>query len=124
MISVIMRAIAATDLLLTTTRSVRKRLDLDRPVPVSLLLDCLRIAQQAPTASNAQGWHFLVVTDEAKRAALADIYRSAMAEHLAEMPTFTPPTNPQTRRTYESAAYLGEVVHRVPVLVVPSIDGG
>jgi nitroreductase len=115
--------IAAADGLLTTTRSVRKRLDLDRPVPVGLVRDCLRIAQQAPTASNIQGWHFLLVSDPVKRAALAGIYRAAMADHLAELPVFSPPTDPQTRRTYESAAHLGEVLHRVPMLVVACIEG-
>ena len=51
------------DEMLTTTRSVRKRLDLTRPVPVELVTDCLQIATQSPTGSNLQGWHWLVITD-------------------------------------------------------------
>ena len=61
--------------LLTTTRSVRKRLDLARPVPRALIEECIEIALQAPTGSNAQGWHFVVVTDAAKRAEIARYYR-------------------------------------------------
>lgn len=108
---------------LTTTRSVRKRLDLDRPVPLDVVRDCLRIAQQAPTASNTQGWHFVLVSDPDKRATLAGIYRAAMADHLAEMPAFTPPSDPQTARTYASAAHLSDVLHRVPLLVVACVEG-
>ncbi|OPE47052.1 nitroreductase family protein, partial [Mycolicibacterium diernhoferi] len=59
---------------LTTTRSVRKRLDFDKPVPREVLLECLDIALQAPTGSNAQGWQWVFVEDPAKKKALADIY--------------------------------------------------
>ena len=61
----------SADEVLTTTRSVRKRLDFSRPVERSVIEECLRIAQQAPSASNRQHWHFMVVTDPAKRLALA-----------------------------------------------------
>jgi nitroreductase len=113
----------AADELLTTTRSVRKRLDLERPVPLDLVRDCLRIAQQAPTASNIQGWHFVLVSDPDTRATLAGIYRGAMADHLSEMPAFAPPSDPQTARTYASAAHLSDVLHRVPMLVVACVEG-
>ena len=63
--------------LLTTTRAVRKRLDLTKPVEREVIEVCLAIAQQAPAASNAQNWHFIVVTDADKRAALAELYRKA-----------------------------------------------
>src|SRR5437868_12064328 len=62
------------DQLLTTTRAVRKRLDLTRPVERSVIEECLRIAQQAPSASNRQHWHFIVVTDPAKKTALGELY--------------------------------------------------
>jgi nitroreductase len=67
------------DELLSTTRAVRKRLDFERAVPLSVIRECLEVATQAPTGSNAQGWHFVVVTDAQKRSALADIYRRAFA---------------------------------------------
>jgi nitroreductase len=102
---------------------VRKRLDLDRAVPDEPVLDCLRIAQQAPTASNSQGWHFVLVRDPDKRSGLASIFRQAQADHLAEMPAFAPPSDPQTARVYGSAAHLADVMHRVPLLVVPCIEG-
>ena len=66
-----------TDQLLTTTRAVRKRLDLTRSVEREVIEECLAIAQQAPAQSNAQNWHFIVVTDAEKRAALAELYRKA-----------------------------------------------
>ena len=67
------------DQLLSTTRAVRRRLDLNRPVPLELVRECIEVAVQAPTGSNQQGWHFVVVTDRAKRAALGEIYARAFA---------------------------------------------
>src|SRR5215210_2643621 len=71
------------DELLATTRSVRRRLDLTRPVEREVLEECLRLAQQAPTASYAQNWHFVVVTDAAKRAALGELWRGVANRYLA-----------------------------------------
>ena len=67
--------LAVAEHLLTTTRSVRKRLDFSRPIEPAVLERCLEIAMQAPTGSNLQTWQFVVVTDEAKRKALAELYR-------------------------------------------------
>src|SRR2546429_9741418 len=67
------------DELLTTTRSVRRRLDFSRPVEPELIKQCLEIALRAPTGGNRQGWHFVVVTDVEKRQALGDIYRRGVA---------------------------------------------
>jgi len=118
--------VAVTDHLLTTTRSVRKRLDLSRPVPKELLLDCIRVAQQAPTGGNRQGWHWLVVTDPAKREALADLYREAAGGYFeARLAALAEATGPQaqTARVYDSALYLRDHLHEVPVHVVPCLAG-
>jgi nitroreductase len=112
---------AVTDHLLSTTRAVRRRLDLDRPVERSVILDCLRLAVQAPTASNAQDWRWVVVTDPEKKAELARMYADGGGEYL-KMAAATA-TEPQTRRVYESALYLTEVLGRVPVHVIPCIQG-
>src|SRR5689334_10739433 len=73
----------SADELLTTTRSVRKRLDFDKPVSREVIMECLELALQAPTGSNAQGWQWVFVTDPAKKKALADIYRSNANPYLA-----------------------------------------
>jgi nitroreductase len=70
------------DELLTTTRSVRKRLDLTRPVPLDLVRECLEVALQAPSASNRQGWHWMVITDQSVRRVIGDYYRKAVASYL------------------------------------------
>jgi nitroreductase len=120
--------LATVDHLLTTTRSVRKRLDFSRPVPPALVQECIDIALQAPTGSNAQGWSFVVVTDAAKRKALADLYRTAFQFYVE---------NPDYRATYanedlrgqqmprilDSATYLAEHLHEAPVHVIPCIQG-
>jgi nitroreductase len=74
-----------SDELLATTRSARKRLDLTRPVEREVLEDCLRLAQQAPTASYAQSWRFVVVTDPERRAALGELWRSVADERIARI---------------------------------------
>ncbi|HVV31391.1 MAG TPA: nitroreductase family protein [Mycobacteriales bacterium] len=107
-----------TDRLLSTTRAVRRRLDLDRPVPRDVLLDCIRLAQQAPTASNTQTWHFVIVTDPAKRAELARLYNGVVARRAA---TRAAPADAHAERMFASTAYLSEVLHRVPVHVLPCI---
>ena len=113
--------VAATDALLTTTRAVRRRLDLDRPVPRELVLECVSVAQQAPTGGNSQGWGFVVVTDEAKRKALAELYRRTGDGYLRSSRDRA--KSEQTSRVYGSAVYLSEVLDRVPVHVIPVIQG-
>jgi nitroreductase len=113
--------IASVDELLTTTRAVRKRLDLTRPVSRDVILDCVRLAMQAPTASNAQDWRWLVITDADKRAAIADIYRSIGAEYLAHAAATE--SDPQTQRVYRSALGLTETLADVPVHVIPCLQG-
>ncbi|HEU4367086.1 MAG TPA: nitroreductase family protein, partial [Methylomirabilota bacterium] len=67
--------LAHVDELLTTTRSIRRRLDLTRPVPPAVIQQCLEIAVQAPTGGDTARYHFIVVTDSSKRAGLAELYR-------------------------------------------------
>lgn len=110
-----------TDHLLTTTRAVRRRLDLERPVDPAVVLDCLRIAVQAPTGSNAQTWRWMVVTDPAKRAELARLYREGGEAYLRAAAANE--MDGQTRRVYESAVHLTEILDRVPVHVVPCLVG-
>ena len=73
----------SADQVLTTTRAVRKRLDFDRPVDMSVITECLEIATQGPSGSNSQGWHFVIVTDADKRAAIARLYQQSFAAYLA-----------------------------------------
>lgn len=117
------------DELLTTTRAVRKRLDFDRPVERSVIEECLSIALQAPTGGNRQRWHFVVVTDPARRAAIAALYRKAWAVYLTT-PTAAPnlhfddPTREAVqRRVGDSAQYLADNLEKVPVLLIPCFPG-
>lgn len=117
------------DELLTTTRAVRKRLDLDRTVPLEVIEECVRLAVQAPSGSNQQGWHFVVVTDEAKRAALGAIYKKAFDVYetlpfAAGNLTYDDPARGATQqRVHASARYLADVMGQCPVLVLPCIEG-
>ena len=118
------------DELLSTTRSVRKRLDLSRPVEPDLIRECIELAAQAPTGGNNQGWHFVVVTDEAKRRQLAEwyavgfnmIYGNPDAV-LANLPEGDPAHVDTTRRVIGSAQYLADHLAEVPVHVIPLIEG-
>jgi len=116
------------DQVLTTTRTVRKRLDLSRPVPTELVEECLRLAQQAPIGSNALHPQFVIVTDPDKRAALGQIYKRAWEGYLP-LPFSAPnikiddPTHAaQQPRVLASAAYLAEHLAEAPMLVIPCIS--
>lgn len=116
--------LAETDKLLTTTRAVRKRLDLTREVPREVILDCIRISQQAPTGSNMQGWRWLVVTDPQKRRGLADLYAKAGRDYLQQGKQQAESSgHVQTVRVLDSASYLVEHLHEVPVHVIPCLKG-
>jgi nitroreductase len=114
---------------LTTTRAVRKRLDLERPVPRELIEECVQIAQQAPTRSNIQPGHFVVVTDETTRGTIADYYRRAWDVYVEMAPDAHRDepelTDPQQLATIpavlESARFLADNLQRVPVLVIPCV---
>lgn len=117
----------SADEVLTTTRAVRKRLDFDTPVSREVIEECLDIALQAPTGSNRQGWHWIMVTDPAKKQALADIYKANFAEYakVAQSTQYEPGDlrYEQRDKVTESAMYLTENFHRVPVLMIPCISG-
>jgi nitroreductase len=107
--------------LLTTTHAVRKRLDLTKPVEREVIEECIAIAQQASTRSNMQDWHFVVVTDSEKKAALAELYRKVEEAYL-KLPTVKfddPKHNATQERIVSSAKYLVEHLKEVPVYVIP-----
>ena len=118
--------LSVTDDLLSTTRAVRKRLDLERAVPASVINDCLDLSQQAPTGSNKQGWAWVVVTDADKRAALGDMYHRGAIAYLnqAEKDAAQIDDAGQTSRVIDSALYLADKMKDVPVLVIPCINVG
>ncbi|HEV2755176.1 MAG TPA: nitroreductase family protein [Actinomycetota bacterium] len=115
--------LASTDHLLTTTRTVRKRLDLERPVDRELILDCLRVAVQAPTGSNLQSWRWVVVTDEDLRAQVAGVYQRAIGPYNAFWDRSIDPSNKSLRKVVDSSIYLEGIMARVPVLVIPCALG-
>ena len=114
------------DELLTTTRSVRRRLDLERPVPLDVVREVLEIALQAPTGSNAQTWHWIVVTDPEKRATIGELYARSYARYRASgSRTYADPTRQSVQqRVRSSADYLAEHMGEVPVLVIGAIFTG
>jgi nitroreductase len=105
-----------TDQLLTTTRAVRRRLDLTRPVELDTVKDCLRIALQAPSGGNAQAWRWLVVTDPAQRAAVGRWHTRAWQER------FLPRQDEYPAAMVASAGHLARHIADVPVLVIPCLE--
>ena len=115
------------DQVLTTTRSVRKRLDLTRPVEREVLLECLDIALQAPTGSNRQGWQWMFVTESDKKTVLAELYGRHFDEYRSKAPAVQYALGDtraeRAERVIDSAVYLRQHLHEVPVLMIPLIEG-
>jgi nitroreductase len=116
--------LAQTDKLLTTTRSVRKRLDLSAPVDLDEIQECIGIACQAPTGGNVQDWRWLVVTDASKRATLAELYnRAATPYFAANKKSIAERGVTDMDAILDSAEHLAAVLADVPVHIVPCIFG-
>jgi nitroreductase len=118
--------VSQTDRLLTTTRSVRKRLDLSRPVPRDVVLECLQIALQAPSGGNSQPWRWLVVDDDHVKSQLAVLYKKSHDPYMAANVAAAeqagrPDLLEQQKPIMDSSQYLADHMAEVPVLVVPCL---
>lgn len=118
------------DVLLSTTRSVRKRLDLSRRVEAEVIRECIELAVQAPTGSNSQGWHFVVITDAEKRKAIGDIYRRGYNLYRQQIDAGKQVVQRSSQiasstleRVRSSSQYLADHMGEVPVLLIPCIHG-
>jgi nitroreductase len=121
-----MRLNLSADEVLTTTRSVRKRLDFDKPVEREVVMECLDIALQAPTGSNRQGWQWVFVDDPDKKQALRDIYLPNFLSYAQLPKPRYGDEDPRAERfdaVAGSAMYLAENFHRAPILMIPLIEG-
>jgi len=116
--------LSQTDHLLTTTRAVRKRLDLTRKVPRELILDCIRVASQGPAGGNVQQWRWLIVDDPALKMGLADLYRRAYAPYIEMQRQAVEKTGrSDANGIMSSSDHLANILHEVPTLVVPCYIG-
>ena len=111
--------LATVDRLLSTTRAVRKRLDFSRPVPRDVVLDCVRLSQQAPTASNTQRWRWLLIDDPELKRELGAIYREGIPAIRWSMEQTA--HDEQTRDVYDAALWLAERLGDVPLLAIPCL---
>lgn len=119
-------AVLDADTLLTTTRAVRRQLDLARPVERDVIAECITLAAQAPSGGNRQPWHFLAVFEEKTRAQVADVYRRAFADYSAHSLPLLLEDSQQSaaqRRVFNSAEFLALNLHRVPCLLFPLSAG-
>jgi len=115
--------IEQVDQLLSTTRAVRRRLDLEREVPDDLLLQCIELAEQAPSGGDISSRRWLVVRDPEIKRQLADLYRSAGGSDIIERAEQRAgPAHPK-QRVVESAAHLAANLERVPALVLVTVRG-
>ena len=114
---------AETDRLLSTTKAVRRRLDLTRPVPRELVVECIQLARYAPNASNAQEWKWIVVDDPDLRKEVGEQYRKVTVPSVSRMlETKLAQGDEAGARISRSILYLADVIHEVPVLVIPCYD--
>src|SRR5947207_7945039 len=110
--------IRVTDHLLSTTRAVRRKLDLDRPVQTAVLVECLQVAVQAPTPRSTEQWRWLIVRDQAVKDGLGALFRAVGNPYLQARVAGGAPA-----RAMASAQYLVDVIERVPVFVIPCVLG-
>jgi nitroreductase len=108
--------------LLTTTRSVRRRLDLGRAVDLDTVLECLDVALQAPNGADEQAWRFIVVVDRDRRHQIGDLYRRANEDFAAAVAARAAAGDVASQRKLASSSVFWDHLEEVPVLVVACIE--
>jgi nitroreductase len=111
--------LASVDELLTTTRAVRKRIDLSRPVEPEVVHECLALASQAPSGGNNQRWRWVVVADADKKKVVAELYAESFARYIAPKRALLQPDDVRSHRMLESSTYLADHMAEMPLLVIP-----
>ena len=115
--------LSQTDKLLTTTRSVRKRLDLTRPVPREVVLEALEVALQAPSGGNSQPWRWLIVDDAETKKRLGELYARSHDPYMAanrEMAEAAGRLEAMSK-IMDSSQYLSDHMGEVPIMVIPCL---
>jgi nitroreductase len=107
------------DKLLTTTRAVRKRIDRDRSVEPEVVEECLALASQAPSGGNGQRWRWVVVADTDRKKVVARYYAESFARYIAPRRAALRPDDEPGHRMIDSATYLADHLHEMPLLVIP-----
>jgi nitroreductase len=111
------------DRLLTTTKAVRRRLDLSRAVPRHVISECIRIGCYAPNASNAQDWRWVVVDEPEQRHRVGEHYRKLIEPPVSQMLASKVEMGDEAgARISRSILYLAARMAEVPVLVIPCFD--
>lgn len=117
-------ALEEIDRLLTTTRVVRRRLDLTRPVGRDIVLDCVRVATQAPSGGNSQRWHWVLLDNRALLRQVAALYKPAYYAHMAcRTSAMTGPASAALQAIMRSSDYLADHLHDVPMAAIPCVLG-
>ncbi|MBM3225442.1 MAG: hypothetical protein FJZ47_16795, partial [Candidatus Tectomicrobia bacterium] len=111
------------DAVLSTTRAVRLRLDLEREVPDEIIIQCIDLAEQAPSGANIASRRWLVIRDPEVKVKIANLYREAGGAGTIRAAEQLAGSGSHRERTTASAAYLAQHMERVPVLVIPAIWG-
>jgi nitroreductase len=105
-----------TDRLLTTTKQVRKRLDLARPVPHEELLECIDIASHAPMGGNLERNRWMIIDDADTKAKISEYFGAVGRPYLAANTEVR--SDDRSTKVIDSAMYLVEHLHEVPALVL------
>ena len=102
----------------------------DEPVPDEVLHRILDHARFAPSGGNRQGWHVIVVRDQAKRTALGPLIEPTFRRYLAEVRAGANPWNTVEPANLEQSAidatrippgFIDRLVH-APVLLLVTVD--
>ncbi len=101
------------DEVLSTARSVRRRIDFDKVIDRSVLLDCINVAVQAPTGLSGENWRFVVVDESNRKAQVAKIYQDVLMTLLDERKVPLKPTHKA----------LVERLHEIPAMIFVCVEG-
>lgn len=115
--------VASVDEALTTTRAVRRRLDLERPVDHQIILDCIDIAEQAPSGGNQGSRRWIVVRDQKLKEELAELYMASAGTWMIEAHDNIAGTGHPQEKVMASAAHLARHLAEVPAIVIPTVIG-